>query len=300
MTSRNISDPQLFPYWGQTLSLSLLISSLWPIGVNAKQTSPRTEQPLTITSTKIATSPAQFTTYTYSSRDLGLALTPTSISFRKQSALQQNLTLSTFNSRDKTLEPDTSTSNLPSRPQTLVEAGWTTNAQTIPSVPSLSHTSIESTSPPLAQSTSNPSTQDQEGLDSGTTTSDSLGIPYFVDTEFRGSTRRQFGGINLRLPVWQDEKSFAFADVHFEGGSNETFLGNLGLAYRRVLNTSEENPWILGTHAFYDSKRSANGFQYHQGSLGPNSSTRNSNLESTAISLAATLMSSVNAPSTVF
>ncbi|MGR3278423.1 right-handed parallel beta-helix repeat-containing protein [Acaryochloris marina NIES-2412] len=268
MTSRNFLDPQLFPYWGQTLSLSLLVSSLWPISVIAKQISPLSEQPLTIPSTKAATSSVQFTTYTYSSRDLNLALKPTNISFLKQSDIQQPLNLFTYNSRDNTPNLIASISDLPSQFQTLAEAGWTTNPHILTSEAPSSQTSIKSTPPPLAQSESELLTQDQEDLDSETDTSDSLGIPYFIDAEFRGSTRRQFGGINLRLPFWQNARSFAFADVHFEGGSNETFLGNLGLAYRRILNTSEENPWIFGTHAFYDSKRSENGFQYHQGSLG--------------------------------
>ncbi|KAI9135300.1 hypothetical protein ON05_020060 [Acaryochloris sp. CCMEE 5410] len=162
-----------------------------------------------------------------------------------------------------------------SPPRTLAEAGWTTAPQVIAinqgTTPS---NSAAVTSQPLVQAEpdvpTDTTTGEQSDTPTGTETdtSTNLGIPYFVDTEFRGSTRRQFGGINLRLPFWQDDQSFAFADIHFEGGSNETFLGNLGLAYRRVLNTSNENPWILGTHAFYDSKRSENGFQYHQGSLG--------------------------------
>lgn len=163
-------------------------------------------------------------------------------------------------------------------PRTLAEAGWTTAPQVVATNQgtTLSSSATEVTSQPLAQAEpdSLTDTKTDEASETPTdrnteaNTPTNLGIPYFVDTEFRGNTRRQFGGINLRLPFWQDAQSFAFADVHFEGGSNETFLGNLGLAYRRVLNTSEENPWILGTHAFYDSKRSENGFQYHQGSLG--------------------------------
>lgn len=163
-------------------------------------------------------------------------------------------------------------------PRTLAEAGWTTAPQVVATNQgtTLSSSATEVTSQPLAQAEPDSLTDTKTDEESETPTDrnteadtpSNLGIPYFVDTEFRGSTRRQFGGINLRLPFWQDAQSFAFADVHFEGGSNETFLGNLGLAYRRVLNTSEDNPWILGTHAFYDSKRSENGFQYHQGSLG--------------------------------
>lgn len=166
-------------------------------------------------------------------------------------------------------------------PRTLAEAGWTTDVQVMTAQPETiaPNSATEILSQPLSQkgsdtSTEEPQTAEESGTPSDTQTEstaappESLGIPYFVDTEFRGSTRRQFGGLNLRLPLWQDDKSYVFTDVHFEAGSSDTFLGNLGLAYRRILNTSEENPWVLGTHAFYDSKRSENGFQYHQGSIG--------------------------------
>ncbi|ABW31171.1 inverse autotransporter beta domain-containing protein [Acaryochloris marina] len=281
MARRTFANANFFLGVGQTIVLSLLISGIWPLTAIAEQidlASSPSEQPLTASLPKLEATPAPITVHVTPLGDLDLTLTPTPRFLLKTSHLQPEMTLPTVEPQNNRSVLEPSTPDLLHPPRTLTEAGWTSIDQTIstsPETPS-SLPSPKVTSLPLTQAESGLPQSDpskntpisQEEAKTSTPPAENLGIPYFVDAEFRGSTRRQFGVLNLRLPFFQDEKSFAFADVHFEAGSNETFMGNLGLAYRRVLNTSEENPWILGTHAFYDTKRSENDFQYHQGSLG--------------------------------
>ncbi|ABW25194.1 inverse autotransporter beta-barrel domain-containing protein [Acaryochloris marina] len=269
MARRRILDPRLFPNWGQALTLSVLMAGLSPLSTIAKPTTLISPlgQPTPSKTERIEPEPISVQITPIGDLDLALKLPP--IPTTTRSSLQNDPAHPPLTPQEKPSEshsiPEPSITDLPNPPLTLAEAGWVPNSQTVPvsSIPVTPPTAQASPIAPPQASSDAPSQTPEDPEPSA-----SLDIPYFVDAEFRGSTRRQFGVLNLRLPVFQDEKSFAFADVHFEAGSNETFLGNLGLAYRRVLNTAEENPWVLGTYAFYDTTRSENGFQYHQGSLG--------------------------------
>ena len=171
-------------------------------------------------------------------------------------------------------------------PQTLVEAGLEpTVLAASPPLPPASTPKRTSVAETHANSSSAKPDRHPEALPSdnlenpsagetlaevSSTSAESLRVPFILETEFRGRAGRQSGGLNLRIPLWQDSDSLLFSDLHFSGAGDGTLLGNFGLGYRHILSTASDrsDAWIVGAYGFYDRKRSEYGFTYNQATVG--------------------------------
>ena len=66
------------------------------------------------------------------------------------------------------------------------------------------------------------------------------------------------------LPLWQDQTSMFFGDLHGQFTAAPSQEGNFGLGYR----TQIDPDWILGGYGFFDIQNSDNNNLFFQGSLG--------------------------------
>ena len=103
--------------------------------------------------------------------------------------------------------------------------------------------------------------------------------PYLEAGGMVGIHAHSFGDVDIFLPLWQDQTSLFFGNLHGQFSAAPTQEGNFGLGYRTQLNTD----WILGGYGFIDVQNSKydNLFQtsfpysmgWHGAPTGPGSGT---------------------------
>src|SRR5882757_3967859 len=88
--------------------------------------------------------------------------------------------------------------------------------------------------------------------------------PYLEAGGMVGINAHSFGDVDIFLPLWQDQTSLFFGNLHGQFSAAPTQEGNFGLGYRTQLNTD----WILGGYGFIDIQNSQNSNLFVQGSVG--------------------------------
>src|SRR5215468_1070449 len=76
--------------------------------------------------------------------------------------------------------------------------------------------------------------------------------PYLEAGGMVGINAHSFGDADIFLPLWQDQTSLFFGNLHGQFSAAPTQEGNFGLGYRTQLNTD----WILGGYGFIDIQNS--------------------------------------------
>lgn len=84
-----------------------------------------------------------------------------------------------------------------------------------------------------------------------------------VELEGRMNSDRSIFSPKILMPLSQTQDTLLFTDLRMRIDDNDSEEYNVGLGYRRL-----QNGWILGGYAFIDYLRSANDFNYWQGTAG--------------------------------
>ena len=85
-----------------------------------------------------------------------------------------------------------------------------------------------------------------------------------VSFEAKPGNERTLGEIDLFAPLWQDDRSMVFGNVRGQGDTDDNLEGNVGLGYRRILDSD----WIVGGYGYFDYRYSENNNGFVQGTLG--------------------------------
>lgn len=93
-------------------------------------------------------------------------------------------------------------------------------------------------------------------------------LPYLHLTT-KTSDDRQLGRIDFMYPLWQSSDSMIFSDIRSTFDDDDSFEGNLGLGFRRIMQGAHNKAdWIWGVYGFYDYLKSPNNNRFDQGTLG--------------------------------
>ncbi len=72
------------------------------------------------------------------------------------------------------------------------------------------------------------------------------------------------GIAQLMMPLYQDGQSLLFADIRGRWDDQSNAEGNFGLALRKMIDPT----WFVGAYGFYDYRRTSNGNNFNQASVG--------------------------------
>jgi len=99
-----------------------------------------------------------------------------------------------------------------------------------------------------------------------------------IDFEAKPGSKRSLGEADLFVPLWQDGRNLVFGNLRGRFDDGDGREGNLGLGLRRMV----ESGWNLGGYAYFDRRKSENGFYYSQATFGGEALGRNWDLRANA------------------
>jgi len=85
-----------------------------------------------------------------------------------------------------------------------------------------------------------------------------------IELEGKLGTKRSTGEPRLFFPITEGERSLIFSDIRGTFDDFGSIEGNIGLGYRRIVDSS----WILGGSLFFDLRRTRNENTFIQGMIG--------------------------------